>query len=589
MALTAVHPQLVTMAAALDDIEVAACAFGDDDCTLLWNRTFLRFFPEHVGQVRVGEPYRDNLRRFFDVRLAAERRPEMERLIDEGVARHRSQLAPHAFEHRGRRLRVASLGLPGGGRVRVWAELSAAAAPSADGSGHPTALQLEGVKLFEYMADGVMVTDPLGCLVWANETFASMYGLQQRSTVIGESFDDIYRLSWRGRGDGPDDARLQHGLALLAEGPRAAGSPVELPLPGDRWVRVVEHRSPEAWGYLTHVDISELKRQHQLLREAEQRSRDMLDRLHRQSQLFDLMLERMEQGVMLVNAERVVEVCNRRAVDLLGLPPELMASKPSFAQVLAFQWATDEFVHTPGSIQDFVRAGGILDQAHRYDRPRPDGRVIEIHSVPIEGGSVLRTYTDITERKRSEERIRHVARHDGLTSLATREVFREHLLAAMAACARSGDGFAVHFLDLNRFKPVNDRLGHAVGDQVLALVAARLRAVARDIDIVARMGGDEFAILQHHVTQTEGATTLARRVLDQVAQPMDIEGSAVQVGAAIGIALHPRHGQDVDSLLRHADSAMYRAKAGSRDAVCVCADADATPPASGQPEPGLGD
>ena len=124
--------------------------------------------------------------------------------------------------------------------------------------------------------------------------------------------------------------------------------------------------------------------------------------LAEKSQTLEATLERMEQGVMMVNAERIVEVCNRKAIELLDLPAELMASKPTFAQVLEFQWATDEFAHTTESVREFVRGGGILDEPQSYERTRPNGRVIEIRSIPIEGGGVLRTYTDITERKRSE-------------------------------------------------------------------------------------------------------------------------------------------------------------------------------------------
>lgn len=120
------------------------------------------------------------------------------------------------------------------------------------------------------------------------------------------------------------------------------------------------------------------------------------------SHTLEATLERLEQGVMMVNADRIVEVCNHRAIELLDLPPELMASKPSFQQVLEFQWSTDEFAHTPESLRQFVRGGGILDQPQCYERVRPNGRVLEIQSIPIEGGGVLRTYTDVTERKRSE-------------------------------------------------------------------------------------------------------------------------------------------------------------------------------------------
>ncbi len=130
--------------------------------------------------------------------------------------------------------------------------------------------------------------------------------------------------------------------------------------------------------------------------------RDSEKLLSAKSRTLEATLERMEQGVMMVNADRMVEVCNRRAIELLQLPAELMASKPSFDQVLEYQWSTNEFRHTPEEVRKFVRAGGILDQPQSYERLRPDGRVIEVQSVPLAGGGVLRTYMDITERKRAE-------------------------------------------------------------------------------------------------------------------------------------------------------------------------------------------
>jgi diguanylate cyclase (GGDEF)-like protein len=195
--------------------------------------------------------------------------------------------------------------------------------------------------------------------------------------------------------------------------------------------------------------------------------------------------------------------------------------------------------------------------------------VIEVYSIPIEGGGVLRTYTDVTDRRRAEERIRHVARHDGLTSLVNREVFLEHLAGAVQASERSGETFAVHYIDLDGFKPINDRYGHSVGDKVLALVASRMREIARDVDVVARMGGDEFAILQYQVTRADAAQGLAHRILEGVGQVMEIESHRLRVGASIGIALYPAAGLDADALVRSADVAMYAAKASGRDCVRV--------------------
>lgn len=301
---------------------------------------------------------------------------------------------------------------------------------------------------------------------------------------------------------------------------------------------------------------------------AERRLRDAEAQLREKSRLLEAILERMVQGLMLVNADRIVEVCNARAIELLGLPPELMNRQPSFTEVLEYQWSTDEFIHTPEDVRQFVRQGGILDQPHCYDRKRPDGRVIEINSVPLEGGGVLRTYTDITERTRIDEQVRHRARHDGLTSLVNRDAFLECVAEALAI----GDatrGFAVHYLDLDDFKPVNDRFGHAVGDRLLALVAERLRVIARDGDIVARMGGDEFAILQPNVDGADQALRLAGRVQEQICCPVEIEGHAFAVGVSIGIALYPGHGTTTDNLIRNADAALYVAKSRGGNNSCI--------------------
>lgn len=282
--------------------------------------------------------------------------------------------------------------------------------------------------------------------------------------------------------------------------------------------------------------------------------------LEHRSRLLDLILDRMAQGLMLVNENHVVELCNDRAIELLGLPPELMAKNPRFVEVLEYQWSTDEFSHTPEEVKTFIRGGGILQQPQRYERRRPDGRVIEIESIPLEGGGLLRTYTDVTERRLSEERIRYRARHDGLTSLLNREAFGELLASNIMKSATDGQGFAVHYVDLDRFKPVNDQLGHAVGDQVLAIVALRMRDVARDHDAVARLGGDEFAILQLFVDEPGQAEGLAKRLVDAMNSPIHIDGHDIELGLSVGVAIFPGHGVTADALLRHADKALYRVK-----------------------------
>ncbi len=161
-------------------------------------------------------------------------------------------------------------------------------------------------------------------------------------------------------------------------------------------------------GAPTAVEIDNVVQAAQIAAIAIERSRDEQAlraseaQLAAKSRALEVTLERMEEGVMMVSPERIVEVCNRRAIELLELPPEMMAARPTFAELLEYQWRTEEFAHTSEDLQRFVRAGGILDQAQRYERQRPNGRWLEVRSVPIAGGGVLRTYADITEHKRAE-------------------------------------------------------------------------------------------------------------------------------------------------------------------------------------------
>ncbi len=566
-------PTLTSISEALDSLGLAMCVFDDADAPLLWNRTFLAFFPEHAEQIRLGSPKPFSLRRFYERRRRLIDIQNVNRYLPRAMLREAEPQRPYAFDHQGVKLWVASLPLPGVGLIRIWKPIArdSAASPgsrAARNGAAEDATQIETAEGLDHLADGVMVTDADERIIRANEPFAKMYGLDDRSAALGLTFDEIYRAAWQNAAPA-EQALFANGIATLAQSLRNAGAPFELPLPGGRWIRVVERAGPDDMHFVVHVDISDLKRQQQRLILAEQQSRASEAVLAEKSKLLEATLERMAQGVMMVNAQRVVEVCNRRALDLLGLPAELMASKPTFEAVLAYQWSTDEFVRTPLDVQEFVRSGGILDRPHSYDRKRPDGRVIEVHSVPIEGGGVLRTYTDVTDRKQAEERIRHIARHDGLTSLVNREAFREHLAQAVETYARTRECFAVLYIDLDGFKPINDRHGHLAGDKVLAQAAARMRRIARDEDVVARIGGDEFAILQYRVARTTHAVGLAERILEGIGADMDVESQRLQVGASIGIALCCSPDLDPDTLMRHADVAMYEAKASGRNCVKV--------------------
>jgi diguanylate cyclase (GGDEF)-like protein/PAS domain S-box-containing protein len=554
---------LQTITEALDGLGIATCILDQDDKTLLWNRSFIELFPEHAAEIHVGESYRSNLRRFYQSRLGSDEMHAIDQYIDGGIARHRTQQRPFTFEHRGIQLWAASVALPGIGRVRMWRPDTAEkrSTETMTALSGMTSLSIDTNTLFDYIVDGVMVTSPAGRIVWVNQPFIVMYNYKNRADATGITLEDAYRNAWTGQ-EQNEIATFERGLSKLIESQRFSGAPFEIPLPHDRCAMVTGQRNPDGNSYFIHVEITALKRHQQQLLLAEQKIRDS-------ESLLKATLERMEQGIVMVNAQRVVEVCNRRALELLGLPAEFMNSRPTVDEVLEYQSSHNEFERTEGAVTNLIHEAGILDKPHRYDRKRPDGRVIEVDSVPIQGGGVLRTYTDITERKRQEEHIRHIARHDGLTSLVTRDVFLECLNEAILEAERGGQVFAVHYLDVDHFKPINDRHGHPVGDKALALLAARMRKVARDADVVARLGGDEFAILQLNIDRPDAALSLARRMLHGVGQPFTVEQHELQVGASIGIALYPESGSDAETLLRLADTAMYEAKSAGRNDVRI--------------------
>ncbi|WP_225669350.1 GGDEF domain-containing protein [Bradyrhizobium hereditatis] len=174
----------------------------------------------------------------------------------------------------------------------------------------------------------------------------------------------------------------------------------------------------------------------------------------------------------------------------------------------------------------------------------------------------MTTHEDITDRARNEKKIAFLAQHDLLTGLANRAVFSEKIEKAVRRLQRHGTKFTMLMLDLDKFRMINDTLGH----RLLIEVVRRLRSLLRDTDVLARLGGDEFAIIQENETnQREGAIGLALRIIDLIEQPFDLYGQRVVVGTSIGIASAPEHGADTETLLQKTDLALYAAKSRGRN------------------------
>ncbi len=293
------------------------------------------------------------------------------------------------------------------------------------------------------------------------------------------------------------------------------------------------------------------------------------ERLAEKSALLEATLKNMSQGLLMLDPERRILISNAQAADLLGLPPGFLDNRPHYFDVLTRRWDRSRGLdRSDEEVVEMIRRGGPLDHVHVSERLLPNGRIVEARNVPFEGGRVVRTYTDITERKNSEHRILYIARHDELTGLANRSAFNQFLLEAVSEASLGSNGFALLCLDLDRFKLVNDSRGHEFGDKLLAEAGRRMRSVVREVDLVARIGGDEFAIVQISDGNPDASSVLARRLLTTVAQPYDINGQQAAVGASIGIAIYGQDGNAPDLLLRRADTALYRAKENGRNTYC---------------------
>ena len=275
----------------------------------------------------------------------------------------------------------------------------------------------------------------------------------------------------------------------------------------------------------------------------------------------DIALNNMTHGLCMFDAEQKLIVCNRSYVQMYALTPQL--SRPgTLLQSIESYRATigNSALANP---EQMAAATMELHEASAFTQELMDGRIVAVSQRPMQDGGWVAVHEDITERQRAEAKIAHLARHDMLTNLPNRVLFREHLESAFSRI-QPGVGFAVLCLDLDHFKTVNDTLGHPIGDELLKAVASRLTKTVPDTDFIARIGGDEFAVVQANVSRPEQCSQLASRIVEQISRPFDIDGRNIVVGTSVGIAIAPNDGENPDLLLKNADMALYLAKGDGR-------------------------
>lgn len=281
---------------------------------------------------------------------------------------------------------------------------------------------------------------------------------------------------------------------------------------------------------------------------------------------FDTALSNMPNGLCMFDSDGRIAVSNGKLNELLGLPVERELRGLNQRELVGTLVAEGLLSEANASLLLHVldtRLSG--DGAESVDIDFQNGRTLEFTFQLMENGGLVLLAEDITERKIAEAKISHMARFDALTGLPNRLALHDRMEEVLAR--QGGRAFsALHFIDLDQFKQVNDTLGHSRGDMLLQAVADRLRSLVRKTDVVSRFGGDEFVVLQWPIESSEEAAELAKRILSALGRSYDIDGHDVVISASIGIALSPMDGTEVDQVLRHADMALYRAKAESRGA-----------------------
>jgi diguanylate cyclase (GGDEF)-like protein/PAS domain S-box-containing protein len=285
--------------------------------------------------------------------------------------------------------------------------------------------------------------------------------------------------------------------------------------------------------------------------------------LQAQLSRYKAAIDNMPQGLILFDAAEQLVVCNSRYIEMYGLSNEILKPGSTLTEVIKHRAGQGNLLRDPEQYRAELLAKVHLGEQFNLVVETADGRKILIAGRPMPSGAWLATHEDITERLKVEAEISHMAMHDALTRLPNRLFLDEQMRNRLVHLSRD-QKFAILYLNLDRFKRINDTLGHPLGDNLLQHLAERMNGCLRDGDTLARLGSDEFAVLQGNFKRPNDAIALAARLIEAASAPFDLEGHQVVIGVSIGIAVAPTDAADADQLLKNANTALYRAKADGR-------------------------
>ncbi|RWD60463.1 MAG: EAL domain-containing protein [Mesorhizobium sp.] len=400
----------------------------------------------------------------------------------------------------------------------------------------------------ENMSHGLCMFDAEERMIICNRNYIDLFRLDAKVMKPGIRFFDILQHSVDIGIASQSAAELYAVRKPYIDG--AKPSTYEETLADGRII-VISHRPLASGGWVSiYEDVTVQRRAEEDLKEQHRR--------------FDAALANMSQGLLMYDADGKMIVRNQRFLELYKVAaadfPFGTTHRDALERLLELGIYTKLDVDSEVGKTEACLQAGKMHSTYRY---LSDGRTFLVVRQPMGGGWVV-TFDDVTERRRTEERMTHLALHDTLTNLPNRSMFRERLDQALSEA--KGAPLAIFSLDLDRFKAVNDTFGHPAGDWLLKCVAGRLqRCLRSEKDVVARFGGDEFAIIQSNIKGTADAEKLAKRIIEVIGRPYRDKGREMHVGVSLGIALYPADGQDADTLLTNADMALYRGKSEGRN------------------------
>jgi len=449
----------------------------------------------------------------------------------------------------GRVLSIAMSAIAGGGWVGIHEDITEQRQRAAE-------LELANTRFntaLEHMSLGICLFDPDKRVVVANARYAELYHLSDDQVKPGTALRDILQArEATGTGFATDIA------SYITTHPKLSGEIQQIA--DGRFIEIKRKAMANGGWLTTHEDVTAEKQAEKLIAE-KQAELEMINTR------FSTALSNMAQGLCMFDGEKRLTVWNDRYVELLGMPQHLLKVGTPLRDILNDRIASDmqKDHNDPAVLARLTELMKLAPDASRVDQLK-DGKYVLLTRQPMAGGGWVTMIEDITERKRAEAEIVHLARHDVLTGLANRAEFNTRLEDASKRLKRNGGNITVMMIDLDRFKAVNDTLGHLAGDHLLTEVARRLQSTVRETDVLARLGGDEFAIIQEGgANQRESAVALALRIIEAISAPFNINGQEMAVGTSIGIAMAPENGVEPGELLKRADLALYSVKSGGRN------------------------